>query len=103
MTLHFSIRGQQCEAALNDELIEIYRRSIELMYKLHSPSLDRERRKAHNKVSQPVFEILKTLLPDEEEYVLLEESRHIVTAFFDSAPTGRSTVGLLLGSDLLSY
>lgn len=101
MFISFKAKAQLFRVELDDAKFAVYQKTVELMTKCFSPSLDRERRRVHNELSQPVLAILRDLFPEEPERELAAESRHIVTTFFDETPTGRSTVGLLLSSDLV--
>jgi hypothetical protein len=93
MLLTFTVpqTGHIHKVTLKDELVHEYKMTVEEMAKFFSPQLDRQRRAIHNKVAQPVMNILIQELPDEDPKDVAEEARHIVTNFLDSTlNTGRS-------------
>lgn len=100
ITFTVPVTGNTHKVDLRPELIQEYRVTVEEMKKYNSPSLDRVRRQAHNKLSQPVLSVLQSELPDLELPQLAIEARQIVATFLEQSLTGRSTVRELLNSGL---
>lgn len=103
MLLMFTVpaTGRAHSVELKPVLVQEYRETVSDMIKYHSPSLDRLRRAAHNKLAEPVLAVLQSELPTEDPAELSKEARHIVATFLEQSLTGRSTVRELLASNTL--
>lgn len=96
-----AVTGHCLSVELNDRQVSEYRNCVQDMQRYFSPQLDRQRRAAHNKVSQPVLEALMVDCPELDPQELLLEARSIVTEFFVKTHPGRSRVGELRNSGSL--
>lgn len=100
MTFTVPSTGHTHQVQLKDELVQEYRLTVEQMSRYYSPTIDSQRRRAHNQVSTPVLHILREELPEQDEKTLANEARHIVTAFLEMTLTGRSSVREIRNSNL---
>ena len=103
MLISFTVptTGTNYSVDLKPELVAEYKVAVQDLGKYHTPSCDKARRLAHNKVSQSVFYILRKELPAEEDSELWNEARSIVTRFLEPSLIGRSTVRDLRCSGML--